>query len=333
MTFTFLSPERLALLVVPLLLMGLYVLRQRRRRAYVVRFTDPALLEAVAPRRPGLRRHLVAASYLVAVLLLVVAAARPATATEVPLEPTVVLAFDTSLSMEARDVAPTRLAAAQEAAKRFLAAMPDGARVGLVTFDGSARAVIAPTTDRTAVERAVDRLALGPGTAIGEAIHASLDLLEVDGPNVSRPSDQGGGTGADPGAEGDAPGVGAVVLLSDGESTQGRPVEPAVRRAVQAGVQVSTIAFGTDHGTVTVDGFPVPVGIDRATLREIAEDTGGRAFEADSGAELSSVFEGLGEGLGTRTEPREITDQLALAALLAGVLAAAGSLAWFARLP
>jgi Ca-activated chloride channel family protein len=251
-----------------------------------------------------------------------VAAARPATATEVPLEPTVVLAFDTSLSMEARDVAPTRLAAAQESAKRFLAAMPDGTRVGLVAFDGSARAVVAPTTDKASVERAVDRLSLGPGTAIGEAIHASLDLLERDGP-------------ADPTPEGEeaAAAAGAIVLLSDGESTAGRPVEPAVRRAVEAGVQVSTIAFGTDHGTVTVDGFPVPVGVDRGTLREIAEDTGGSAFEADSGAELTTVFEGLGEGLGTRTEPREITDQLALAALLAGVLAAAGSLAWFARLP
>ena len=262
-----------------------------------------------------------------ATLLLVVAAARPAAATEVPLEPTVVLAFDTSLSMEARDVAPTRLVAAQEAANRFLAAMPEGARVGLVAFDGSARAVVAPTTDRTAVERAVDRLELGPGTAIGEAIHTSLDLLEVDRPNVRQPSDPG----AADGTEGLA--VGAVVLLSDGESTAGRPVEPAVRRAVDAGVQVSTIAFGTDHGTVTVDGFPVPVRVDREGLRDIAEKTGGRAFEADSGAELASIFEGLGEGVGTRTEPREVTDQLALAALVVGVVAAAGSLAWFARLP
>jgi Ca-activated chloride channel family protein len=256
-----------------------------------------------------------------------VAAARPATATEVPLEPTVVLAFDTSLSMEARDVAPTRLVAAQDAAKRFLAAMPAGARVGLVAFDGSARAVVAPTTDRTAVELAVDRLELGPGTGIGEAIHTSLDVLEVDGPNVSRPTEDGSDE------EGPDLAVGAIVLLSDGESTAGRPVEPAVRRAAEAGVQISTIAFGTDHGTVTVDGFPVPVGVDRGTLRDIADDTGGRAFEADSSEELVSVFEGLGEGLGTRTEPREITDQVALAALLAGVLAAAGSLAWFARLP
>ena len=115
---TFLAPERFALLLVPLLLALLYLVRQRRRLAYVVRFTDPDLIETVAPRRPGFRRHLVAAVYLTATALLVVAAARPALATEVANEPTVVLAFDTSISMEATDVTPSRIVAAQAVDRR-----------------------------------------------------------------------------------------------------------------------------------------------------------------------------------------------------------------------
>ena len=183
---TFLAPERFALLVVPLLFAGLYLVRQRRRRSYVVRYTDLDLIDAVAPRRPGLRRHLVAAVYLTATALLVIAAARPALATEVPNEPTVVLAFDTSLSMEATDVAPSRIVAARDAAHRFMEVVPAGVRVGLVAFDEVARVIIPPTTSKTVLDRAIDRLSLGQGTAIGEAIYTSLDLLASDAPDGCR---------------------------------------------------------------------------------------------------------------------------------------------------
>ena len=312
----FLAPERFALLVVPVVVAALYLLRQRRRRAYVVRFTDPDLIETVAPRRPGVRRHIVAAVYLVASAILVVAAARPALATEVPNEPTVVLAFDTSLSMEATDVSPSRLVAARQAAHRFIEVVPAGVRVGLVAFDQTARVVIPPTTSKTVLDRAVDRLSLGEGTAIGEAIYASLDVLESDATK-----------------DHDDTGAGSVVLMSDGDTTMGRPDADAAREAERRGVKVSTVAFGTDHGSVTVDFLPVPVPVDREALRRIAETTGGKALEADSAEEIVSVFEDLGHGVGTRTEPREITDGLALAALVTATLAAAGSLAWFARIP
>jgi Ca-activated chloride channel homolog len=313
----FLAPERFALLAVPLALAVLYLIRQRRRHAYVVRFTDPDLIDTVAPRRPGLRRHLVAAVFLLATALLVVAAARPALATEVPNEPTVVLAFDTSVSMKATDVAPNRMKAAQEAAHRFIQVVPAGVRVGLVAFDQTARVVIPPTTSKMVLDRAIDRLSLGQGTAIGEAIYTSLDLLESDVP--------AGGQ--------EVVGAGSIVLMSDGGNTVGRDEQPAAREAQRRGVRISTVAFGTDHGTVVVDFMEVPVPVDREALREIAETTGGREFEADSAEEIVSVFEDLGEGVGTRTEPREITDGLALAALLAAAVAAAGSLAWFSRIP
>ena len=312
----FLAPERFALLAVPMLFAVLYFLRQRRRRAYVLRFTDPELIDAVAPRRPGLRRHVIAGVYLAASAMLVIAAARPALAMEVPNEPTVVLAFDTSLSMEATDVSPSRLVAAREAAHRFIEVVPAGVRVGLVAFDQTARVVIPPTTSKTVLDRAVDRLSLGEGTAIGEAIYASLDVLASD----ARPGHDDAGSGS-------------IVLMSDGDTTMGRPDDEAAREAERRGVKVSTVAFGTDHGSVTVDFMPVPVPVDRDALRAIAETTGGKAFEADSAEKIVSVFEDLGHGVGTRTEPREITDGLAIAALVTAAFAAAGSLAWFARIP
>ena len=313
---TFLAPERFALLGVPLLFAALYLVRQRRRQAYVLRYTDLDLIDTVAPRRPGLRRHLVAVVYLAATVLLAIAAARPALAIEVPNEPTIVLAFDTSRSMEATDVAPSRIAAARDAAHRFIEVIPSGVRVGLVAFDRTARVVIPPTTSKTVLDRAIDRLSLGQGTAIGEAIYTSLDLLASDAS-----------------ADAEEVGQGSIVLMSDGDTTTGRPEGSAAREAEKRGVKVSTVAFGTDHGSVVVDFMSVPVPVDREALRAIAETTGGKAFEADSAEEIVSVFEDIGEGVGTRTEPREITDGLALAALLAAAVAAAGSLAWFARIP
>jgi Ca-activated chloride channel family protein len=312
----FLSPERFALLAVPLLFAALYVVRQRRRRAFVVRYTDLDLIDTVAPRRPGLRRHLVAGVYLAAIALIVIAAARPALATEVANEPTVVLAFDTSVSMEATDVAPSRIVAAREAAHRFIEVVPPGVRVGLVAFDRTARVIIPPTTSKVVLDRAVDRLSLGQGTAIGEAIYTSLDLLASDAPDDAKDAASG-----------------SIVLMSDGDTTTGRSEDDAARDAERLGVKVSTVAFGTDHGSVVVDFLPVPVPVDREALRDIADTTGGTAFEADSAEEIVSVFQDLGEGVGTRTEPREITDGLAIAALVAAAVAAAGSLLWFARIP
>lgn len=336
---TFLAPERLILLLVPLVLVGIYVARQRSRRRYALRFTDLELLGTVAPRRPAWRRHVAALAYLAAVVLLAVGAARPATAVEVPSQTTVVLALDASISMEATDVDPSRIAAAREAARRFLELVPEGTRVGLVAFDSGARALAAPTIEKDAVLRAIDRLRLGPGTAVGEAIHTALDLLPTA---EAADEDRGPGTGTGPGAASSGSGpddpdgelaAGAIVLLSDGETTVGRPPDEAAERARDLRVRISTIAFGTDAGTVVVDGMTVPVPVDRDALERIAEITGGQTFEAETAEEVTSVFEGLGRGVGTRTEPREVTDGVVMAALLAGLVAAGASLLWFNRLP
>jgi Ca-activated chloride channel homolog len=177
---SFLAPTRLALLLVPAALAVGYLLLAARRRRYAVRFTSLDLLDEVAPDRPGWRRTLPAGLLLLGLVVAAVAVARPAVADEVVRERDglVVLALDTSLSMQAEDVAPSRLVAAKDAAGRFLDTVPDGVAVGVVGFDETARELISPTTNLEAVRRVIDRLELGQGTAIGDAIVTAVDTVE-----------------------------------------------------------------------------------------------------------------------------------------------------------
>jgi Ca-activated chloride channel family protein len=194
---------------------------------------------------------------------------------------------------------------------------------------------VAPTTDRQTLGRAIDRLELGPGTAIGEALYTALDMLpRAETPGAS-PAASGSGDAAAPNASPSATpkAGGTVVLLSDGDTTVGRSEDDAARRAAELGVPVSTIAFGTPNGTVTVGFQKVRVPVDAAALRRVAESTGGQAFEAATAEELRSVFEDLGQGVGSERVEREVTDLFVGAAMAFAVAAAVGSLAWFSRLP
>jgi len=328
---TFLAPERLALVALPIVLAIAYLVLQRRRSRYAMRFASVDLLDQVAPDRPGWRRHVAALAFLAAVCLLVVGMARPAAAMEVPAQASIVLALDVSYSMEASDVSPNRLAAAQDAARRFLDLVPDGVRVGLVAFSSSARALVPPTTDRTRLEAAIDRLRLGPGTAIGEAIYVALEQLPKVETPAGSPASSPDVTGPD--GEQVESSAGSIVLLSDGKTTAGRSESGAARAAAAAGVPVSTIAFGTARGVVTVDGQRVNVPVDKAALKSVARTSGGQSFEAASADQLRTVFEDLGKKAGTIREEREVTDLVVGAALVAAVAAAAASLAWFSRLP
>ncbi|GAA4992849.1 VWA domain-containing protein [Kineococcus glutinatus] len=314
---TFGAPWRLLLLLAVAALAAGYVVLQRRRTAYAVRFADVDLLASVAPRHPGWRRH-VSAGLLVAALAVMTAAfARPAAAVEVPREAaTVVVALDTSLSMEATDVSPSRFAAAQDAAAAFVADLPESFEVGLVSFAGTASVQVAPTDDRAAVVEAIRRLQLGQGTAIGEAVAASVAT-------ATQVAGQAQGEGAAPAR---------VVLLSDGSNTQGRSLEDAVGVAASAGVPVSTIAYGTADGTVTVDGQTVRVPVDADALAQLAAATGGQAYEATSAGQLADVYDDIGEQVGTTTEHREVTAGFAGLALLLAVAAAGTSLAWSPRM-
>jgi Ca-activated chloride channel family protein len=315
---SFLAPTWLWLLVPVALLAALYVVLQFRRRRYAVRFTNVALLDKVAPRRPGWRRHLPAGLFVLAMVVLVLGAARPATEVQVPRErATIVLTIDTSLSMEADDVEPNRIEAAKQAAVSFLDQLPRTINVGVVSFHGIARVDVPPTTDRARVRSAILGLDLGEGTAIGEAIFASLDSLET----VPEPTD------------GEEPVPGRIVLLSDGETTVGRSNLEAVEAAVEAEIPVSTIAFGTQTGEIQIDGERVPVAVNEQALEDIAQRTSGSFYTAVTEAELTDVYEDIGSSIGFVREEQDVTYRFVTYALLPLLAAAALSLLWFARLP
>lgn len=320
---SYLAPTRFWLLIVVLALAAGYVTLQFRRRNYAVRFTNLDLLASIAPRSPGWRRHLPAIFLLIALVGLVIALARPARTERVPRErATVILAIDTSLSMKAEDVAPNRIDAAKRAAKTFLNIIPPKINVGLVSFNGSARIDVGPTTDRDAVAIAIDNLELQERTAIGEGIFASLQAIKRA-----------------PKAKDDKEAVPArIVLMSDGETTVGRPDSVASREAKRQKVPVTTIAFGTDNGTIEVPNevgqiVVTPVRVNREALERIADDTGGKAFTAATEAELKQVYKDIGSSVGFVTEFREI----GLWFVGVGVLLLFGSstmsLLWFSRLP
>lgn len=321
MTFAldFLAPDRLLLLLAVAALVVVYVVTQLRRRStYAVRFTNLALLDVVAPRRPGWRRHVAAGVLIGAMVTLVVAFAQPAREEDVPVErATVVLAIDVSLSMEATDVAPTRLVAAQEAATEFLDTVPDTINVGLVSFSGSATVAVPPTTDHEDVRRGIEALRLGEGTGIGEAIFASLDALA---------------TLPDP-VEDEEPVPATIIVLTDGETTMGRPNEAGVDAAIDAEVPVSTIAFGTEDGSITIEGQTVPVPPDLDTMEAIADDTGGLFFGAEDAGELESAYTDLGSSVGSETELVDVSEWFVGGGLVLLLAAAGLSLVWFARLP
>jgi Ca-activated chloride channel homolog len=340
---TFSSPELLlALLLVPAALL-VYVLLQRRRSRYVVRFTNVALLANLAPRRPAWRRHVPTAFYLAAIAVLGVALARPSMVVPVPRdEATVVLAMDTSRSMLATDVSPDRLTAAKAAASQFVDQLPAGFRVGLVAFSTDARLVLAPTADRAQVHAALDALRADGGTALGDAIALSLQAVDMatatartSGNGTDTPSTGNGATSQD--ASG-AP-LAATVLLSDGKNSTGQldPLD-AARQAATKGVPVYTIALGTANGTVDVQDDQgmtqtIPVPPDTATLDQVASTTGGRSFTAPTSEDLAAIYNSLGTKVGFTNEEREVTQWFAAGALLL-VLAGAGLAAlWFNRIP
>jgi Ca-activated chloride channel family protein len=324
---TFAWPIALWGLAIVALALLAYLIAQRRRRRYVVRFTNLSLLENIVPSSPRWRRHVPAALTLLALSALVVGMARPQVAVAVPREEaTVILAMDSSGSMTATDVEPTRMAAARVAASSFVEGLPDGFQVGVVSFSDQADVVVPPTADRDEVVAALGALRADNGTALGDAIARSVDLgLTTLGEEATQANDE------------QTPLI--VLLLSDGANTTGdfEPLE-AAQKAADAGVPVYTVALGTDEGTVQgPDGFggtrTIRVPPDPETLAAVAEQTDGRFFQAADGDALQSVYDEIGSQVGEETEQRELTVAFTAAGavlLLAGV---ALSMLWFARIP
>ncbi len=313
----FLEPWWLLGLLAVAAVAAAYLWRQWRRRWYAVRFTNVDLLRQLAPSGLGWRRHLAAGTLLLALVALVGAMARPAVDRQEPVErATVILAIDVSLSMEAEDVAPNRLQAAQQAAIQFAQELPPNHNLGLVSFARSASVLVPPGTDREAVIRAIQSLTLAEATATGEAVFTSLDAIRTV------PAD---------GAAGPPPA--RILLLTDGYRTYGRSVDEAAAAAAEANVPVSTVAFGTDYGVVEIGGQMHRVPVDRAAMARLAEQTGGQYYEAESLEQLTAVYEDMGSSVGHRTVPYDITRWYVGAGLLLALLAAGLSLWWTPRLP
>ncbi|TWD81966.1 Ca-activated chloride channel family protein [Kribbella amoyensis] len=311
------QPLWLWLLPVAAALVVAYVVAQRRRSRYAVRFATLPMLEKVAPRRPGWRRHAPALAFLAAIVVLTIAIARPVADVRVPRErATVVVAMDISNSMAATDVAPNRFEVAKEAATEFVNNLPEQFNVGLVSFARTAAVVAPPSTNHQATVDAIEGLTLTDSTAIGEAVLTSLQAVRS----------------LDAQAAEDPPPA-RIVLLSDGGNTAGRPIDEGARAATEAGVPVSTIAYGTPDGTVDIEGRPVPVPADTGSLQDLAEATAGSFYAAESDQELRDVYSDLQSSIGWTTEEREITNLVAGIALAAALLAGLASLLWFSRLP
>ena len=344
------------LLALPLLgvAIGLWLLAERRRMRYAVKFTNVDVLATVVSGRSWLR-VVPPALFALALALLLVALARPQVErTFLKERATVVLVMDTSRSMQAEDVPPTRLAAAQEAARTFLDQVPDKLRVGLVVFAGEAQVATPPTRDHDLVRTAVDEidsfLVFG-GTAIGDALQTAVELgkqvEESEPPQgkeiVYRPAHQATRTLAQAADEGEEEEQGpvSILFLSDGAQTRGilQPLEGAAL-AKDARYPVYTVALGTPEGVIDRGPFgfgggnqSIPVPPDPETLRQIAETTGGEFTEARTAEALESAYANLGSKLGREPGESEITFLLVAAAALLLLAAGVASAALSPRLP
>lgn len=306
-------------------LVGVYVLAQRRRARYAARFTNLDLLASVVTSSPGWKRHVPPIAYLLAISALLLALARPTVTHSVPeQQATVMLVIDVSGSMIATDVQPSRIAAAQSAATTFVNELPRSLKVGLVAFSSEARLLALPTTDHGAVRKSIGTLRALGATAMGNAIDMAVGAASSATTPVTR-------AGAKP-----PPTV--ILLLSDGKNTVGRTPVDAANDATRDGVKIFTVALGTPDGVAAIPDSNgviafVPVPPDPDTLRQVADTTHGRFFTAPTASELKSVYADLGSKLGQKPKKTEVTAWFAGAGAVFLLLGGCLALVWFSRFP
>ena len=331
----------LTLLVVPAAILALR-LAERRRVRYAVRYPNVDVLAGVVADRSW-RRYVPTGLALLALAVLCVAVARPHATALVPKErATVILVLDTSGSMQANDVLPTRFLAAQRAVRTFIGRVPPQIRIGMVAFAGDAEVAAPPTTDRELLRTSLKNISSYPingGTAIGDALAVAVDLAEqaVSGRPYKPPPVVPFRLSFNDPKPADTKRLASILFLSDGHQTQGtlQPLDGA-RRAKDARIPVYTVSLGTPGGTLgrEFDGnHAIPVPPDPATLAAIADTTGGKFFDAQSAGALQSAYSKLGSSLGRVPGKTEVTYAFLIGA--AGLLVAAGflSVLWSPRLP
>jgi Ca-activated chloride channel family protein len=353
---SFLWPQALWFLSAVPALVGVYVWLLRRRKMAALRFASLGLVrEALGPGQQ-FRRHVPPLLFLLAIVATMLAIARPSAVVTLPTEQrTIILAMDVSLSMRAKDVPPSRIAAAQDAAKAFVQEQPSDVRIGIVTFAGSASVVQAPTRNRDDLVAAIDRFELQRHTAIGSGIILSLATLFPDaGIDVEQatrsslsprdraraaPLEQAGKDEKKVEKKAFAPvppasnANTAIILLTDGRRTTGPDPQEAAKMAADRGVRVYTVGFGTaGGGPVDFDGMSIYMRFDEETLRAIARITQAEYFHAGSLADLKKIYETLNSRFVLESKETEISALFAAAAAMLAVAAALLSLLWFHRI-
>jgi len=303
-----------ALLLIPAALSAQRLARRRARR-FAMRFPAVPTVVAALGTRPDWRRHIPVAAMLAAVAALAFALARPHVSTRVPIrEASLMLVLDRSGSMDATDVQPSRLDAAERAANTFVNQLPSTARVGVVTFSSAPDEIVGPTGDHVAAHRAIDAQTASGATATGDALSVALNLLH----------------------QGSNHGRSAIVLLSDGAANAGQDPISVAQRAAKANISIYTVALGTPSGSLpNPDPFGPPVSVppDPKLMQQIARTSHGRSFTAQDANGLISIYKGLGTQLGSKSQQQDITVAFAATALALLLVAEVGSLRWSGRLP
>ncbi len=352
----FLSPSMLwSLLAVPVLIL-LYIWLQRRRKKYAMRLGSLLLMKQALKRGPGWQRHIPPLLFLLALVVLLIALARPVTTVSLPTrEGTVILLMDVSGSMQASDIEPTRMEASKAAARAFVDKQPSGVRIGVVSFSDNASVVQAPTSNRDDVMAAINRLRQQRATAIGRGLLTSLDAIFAGDTEESAISSYQFPQGRQPFGQQQPPRGSTgrptpippptmtpvpkgtyepaiIVLLTDGENNQYPPPLDIIDQVVDRGVRVFTVGLGSNQGIVlTNQGRSMRTRLDEATLKKIADQTDGEYYSASNAQDLRTIYEHLGLELVMRTEKQEITWGLAGISILLLICAGGLSLAWFNR--
>jgi len=345
----FLWPEFLWLVALVPVLAALYVWLLRRRKRMAVRYANLSLVREALGRGPGWRRHVPPVLFLLGVTSLLLAVARPTAVVTLPSQhKTVILAMDVSGSMRAADVEPNRLSASQAAAKAFVADQPANARIGVVSFAGTAALVQPPTQNKEDIYAAIDRFQLQRATAIGSGIIVSLAAIFPDaGIDVAdftygrerraSPLDRQPPRGkpqqdvkpVPPGSYESA----VIILLTDGQRTTGPDPVEAAKMAADRGVRVYTVGVGTPQGEVIgFEGWSMRVRLDEDTLKQIAQITHAEYFYAGTAVDLKKIYESLNSRLVLEKKDTEISALFAAVGAVLTVLAAGLSVLWFHRI-
>jgi len=324
---SFLSPEFLWLLLALPASVGLYWWVQQKKKQSALRYANLEIVKAAIGKGLWWRRHLPPAILFAALAAMLTAVARPSAVVTLPTHhETVILAIDVSGSMRANDVEPSRIEAAQAAARTFIAQQPRSTRIGVVAFAGSAALVQPPTSNRHDLRAAIEQLQLQHATAVGSGILVSLKALFPQEEFDVRKKPQG-----KPAAPGSYT-AGAIILLTDGQTTAGPDPVDAARLAAERGVRVFTVGVGTDNGQIlTGEGWSMRVRLDEDALKIIADLTRAEYFYAGTAMDLNKIYESLRSRMVMEKRETEITSLFSAIAAAAVLLSATLSLLWFNR--